>query len=121
MVQQGVMIATVRTYLGILDGSDAWEVSKYIIAIEKGDGIIVDYKTGDEYNAITRTEAGRLNISRKEIEIGKVYAVESLDKSFDRNKYYSDRQINKFIKKSGIFSDEYINMNKSSAKVMLKK
>ena len=119
MKQQGAMIATVRTYLGVQDGTDAWIFLKYIVGIKKDERIIVDYLTGEEHSAIFRTEEGYIKTSRSEVQKGKVYAVECCDKILGNNELYSERQIKKFIRDSELFSDEYKALTKP--KIMMKK
>ena len=119
MKEKGFMIATIRTYLGVQDGTDAWIFSKYIVGIKKGNNVIVDYQSGEEYNAIFRTIDGYLQEARDNIEIGNVYAVESLDRRIDKNCFYTDRQIKRFIRNTEIFSEEYRKIAKP--KIMIKK
>ena len=121
MKHQGVMIASVRTYLGVLDGADAWEFSKYIVGIYKEGEKLVDYLTGEEYDAIFRTYDGYLTTSRAKVKVGKVYAVESTYKKLDKKEMYSDRQINSLIRELDIFSEEYKALTKSKgAKILTK-
>ena len=117
--QQGFVIASVRTYLGVFDDTDGWMFSGYIVGIEKENGVIEDYLTKEEYSYITRTQSGKLNISREHIEIGNIYAIESLGKGLDKNQLYSDSEIKRFIRRTSLFSDEYKEMTKP--KMMIRK
>lgn len=112
---RGVMLATVRKYLGVLDGCDAWELNKYIIGILNEDGKLIDYKTNESYKCITRNEEGCLAADRDSIEIGGVYAVEAT--MFDKNKHYSKKEIESFINESNLFKEDYKNKGKVLKKV----
>jgi len=117
---QGVVLMSVRTYLGYHDGGDVWEFSKYAVGIELGEGKVIDYKTGDVYNYITRNERGKFNIKRNEITEGCVYAIEALDSFFNKKENYSANQINAYIRNSEFFNKEYKNTNSKGIKVMKK-
>lgn len=121
MKYQGVVLLSVRTYLGIFDGTDNWEFLKYVVGIKLGQGKVVDYKTGDVYDYISRTKNGKLAVNRCDVKKGTTYAVESIDGTLDKKAIYSDKQIDSYIKNSPILTKEYKSIGKKKVKVIIKK
>jgi len=118
MRYQGVLLLSVRTYLGVCDGVDTWQYLEHIVGIEEN-GKVKDYKTGEEYDLINRDERGNMLISRAEIKKGHTYAVEAFFSEFNKNKTYHGIQIDYYIKHCNLFSDEYKNIKKVKRGKML--
>ena len=121
MKYQGVVLLSVREYLGCYDGIDAWKHLKYVVGIEDNDKEkVIDYKTKEEYEYIRRTEKGGLNATRDRVILGNIYAIESPCYFFKKYKSYSQRQINALIKGVNFFSEEYQNLEPKGTKILFK-
>lgn len=121
MKYQGVVLLSIREYLGCYDGVDAWQHLKYVVGIETNDKEkIIDYKTKEEYSYISRTEQGMLNVARESVVLGNIYAIESPCHFFKKNKKYSPRQIDALISGSSYFLSEYQNMTAKGVKKLFK-
>lgn len=120
MKYQGVMVLSIRTYLGCYTGEDAWQHHKYIVGT-KEEGKIKDYKTGEIYDYIPTDKYGCMMITRDEVKKGNVYAISSVIPHFDKSKAYSAKKIDKFIDDCNWFSKEYKNIGKQKrGKVLMK-
>lgn len=112
MIYRGIVLISVRTYLGLQNGTDHWRFSKYAIGIELEDGSVMDYKTGKIFNYIKRDEKGNLMANREAMNVGHIYAVACFDEELNKRNVYSSRRIDKYIQQSEIFRDEYKNIGK---------
>lgn len=119
MKYQGIVELSVREYLGVMDGGDAWKHLRYAVGIKTDDGVF-DYKTGEEYCYISRTKNGILDITRDQIEVGKVYAVQTSLGILNANKKYSKSQLDRYIDNSELFTDEYKVQNRGRTKILKK-
>lgn len=108
---------SVREYLGVRDGTDAWVHIKYAIGVIV-DNAVYDYRSGQQYDFIGRDKDGSLNTYRSNIKIGNVYAVQDNVIRLSDSKKYSDYDIERIIRNSGFFGEEYI--KKDKAKVLQK-
>lgn len=117
MRYQGVVELSVREYLGVMDGGDAWKHLKYVVGITTDSGVY-DYKTGEEYKYISRRANGILDITRDQVEIGEVYAVQMTLGRIDPAKKYSKSQLDHYIDNSELFTEEYKAINKGKTKLL---
>ena len=117
MKYQGVLELSVREYLGFMDGCDAWRHLKYAVGINLS-GEVYDYKTGEKYNFIPRSETGKLQVTKKEVEVGEIYAVQMGRIRINPNQKYSIRKINKYINESELFGTEYKEIKHDKQKIL---
>lgn len=101
-----VVELSIRKYLGVYTNKTEWEHIRYAIGIKK-DNEVYDYKTLEKYNFIDRNNEGILNVSISELVKGKIYALGGKSLTFDSDKEYSERFIEKGIEQSFLYSDKY--------------
>jgi len=109
---RGIVLISIRTYLGVQNGTDHWKFSKYAVGIELEDGSVMDYKTGKIYNYIKRNDKGKLIANREDMNIKHTYAVECFEEELNKSSIYSSRRIERYIQNAEILTDEYKNIGK---------
>lgn len=109
MKYKGVVVLSVREYLGYHDGSDLWMYLKHVVGIKEGKEVW-DYKTGEKYNYISRNECGLMQTTRDQLSVGNTYAIEFVTSEFQKGESYSKREIERFIQRSSLFLDDYKNI-----------
>lgn len=107
MKYHGLVELSVREFQGKWNGQTTWNHIKHAVGIQIN-GEIYDFKTLEKYHFISRNETGQINAHIKDMIIGNKYAIESTQQHFEKDKEYSEKDINDYIGNSPFYMEEYV-------------